>query len=72
MNGLCDSQFIIEIIEQLVEINDHEHHINKYLRYCRESTFHQSVSDIKTMDEISDQVLSGLIAVVVEGAGLPL
>ena len=29
---------------------------------------HQSVSEIKTMDEVVDQVLSGLIAVVIEGA----
>ena len=24
VNGLCDTQFIIEFIEELVEINDHE------------------------------------------------
>ena len=69
VNGLCDSQIIVEIIEQLVEINDHEHHTTNIHDIVENRLLHQSVSEIKTMDEIVDQVLSGLIAVVIEGVG---
>lgn len=68
VNGLCDTSFIIEIIEQLVEINDHELlslHVDKIIE---NRLIHQSVASVKTLDEIAVQVLSGLIAVVVEGA----
>jgi stage V sporulation protein AF len=68
VNGLCDTQFIIEIIEQIVEINDHDQHTTNVFDIVENRILHQSVSVIKTMDEIIDQVLSGLIAVVVEGA----
>ena len=69
VNGLCDTQFIIEIVEELVEINDHEHHSKNIYDIIENRLVHQSVTEIKTMDEIVDQVLSGLIAVVVEDAG---
>ena len=68
VNGLCDSQIIIEIVEELVEINDHEKLSTNIGEYCENRLVHQSVSEIKTMDEIVDQVLSGLIGVVIEGA----
>ena len=69
VNGLCDSQIIVEIVEQLVEINDHEHHTTNIHDIIENRLLHQSVSEIETMDEIVDQVLSGLIAIVIEGAG---
>ena len=69
VNGLCDTQFIIEIVEELVGINDHEHQSKNIYDIVENRLVHQSVSEIKTMDEIVDQVLSGLIAVVVEDAG---
>ena len=34
VNGLCDTQFIIEIVEELVEINDHEQSSTNLYRYC--------------------------------------
>ena len=68
VNGLCDTQFIIEIVEELVEINDHEHHTTNIYDIVENRLVHQSVSEIKTMDEIVDQVLSGLIAVVSRGS----
>ena len=70
VNGLCDTQFIIEIIEQLVEINDNHQRTRNVAEIVENRLIHQSVSEIKTMDELVDQVLSGLIAVVVEGAGV--
>ncbi len=70
VNGLCDTQFIIEIVEQLVEINDNHQRTRNVAEIVENRLIHQSVSEIKTMDELVDQVLSGLIAVVVEGAGV--
>ena len=49
-----------------------EHHTKNIYDIVENRLVHQSVSEIKTMDEIVDQVLSGLIAVVVEGAGAAL
>ena len=67
VNGLCDTQFIIHIVEELVGINDHEK-LSTHLQMIVENRItHQSVQTIKTMDELVDQVLSGLIVILVEG-----
>lgn len=68
VNGLCDTSFIIEIIEQLVEINDHERTSTNLMKIVENRLLHQSVSPIKTLNEVVVQVLSGLIVVVVEGS----
>lgn len=67
VNGLCDTQFIIKLLEELVEINDHEKLSTNLFSIVENRLIHQSVSRIKTLDELVDQVLSGLIVVVVEG-----
>ena len=61
VNGLTDSLIIVKLIEELVEINDNERQI------IENRIVHDSVERIKTMDELVDQVLSGLIAIVIEG-----
>lgn len=72
VNGLCDTQFIIELTEQLVEINDHEKTSENLFDLVQNRLVHQSVKPIKTMDELVDEVLSGLIVVVIEGYGTGL
>ena len=67
VNGLCDTSFIIELTEQLVEINDHEEDSSKLFDIVQNRLVHQSVTPIKSIDELVDEVLSGLIAVVVDG-----
>ncbi|MCQ6273819.1 spore germination protein [Bacillus sp. V3B] len=67
VNGLCDTQFIIELTEQLVEINDHEQTSVNLFDLVHNRLVHQSVNPIETMDELVDEVLSGLIVVVVDG-----
>jgi stage V sporulation protein AF len=67
VNGLCDTQFIINLFEELVEINDHEKLSTNVFSIVENRLIHQSVNRIKSMDELVDQVLSGLIVVVVEG-----
>jgi stage V sporulation protein AF len=67
VNGLCDTQFIINLFEELVEINDHEKLSTNVFGIIENRLIHQSVNRIKSMDELVDQVLSGLIVIVVEG-----
>ncbi|MEI5907127.1 spore germination protein [Bacillus spongiae] len=67
VNGLCDTGFIIQIMEELVEINDNETFSNKLYEIVQNRLVHQSVEPVETVDEVVDQVLSGLIALLVEG-----
>jgi len=68
VNGLCDSQYIIEILKQLTEINDHEQEGFKVKEIVENRLIHQQVSTVKTLDEAVDQLLSGLIIIIVEGS----
>ncbi|WP_342432185.1 spore germination protein [Neobacillus sp. FSL H8-0543] len=72
VNGLCDTLFIMELVEQLVEINDHEKLSADIFKVVENRLVHQSVQPIKTLDELVDLVLSGLIVVVVEGSNVAL
>lgn len=67
VNGLTDSLIIVELIEELVQINDNEKQTNKLFEIIENRLVHPSVEKIKTLDELVDQVLSGLIVVVLEG-----
>jgi stage V sporulation protein AF len=67
VNGLCDTNFIIELLEELVQINDHEEETDQLHSIIENRLVHQSVDPLKTMDDLVDRVLSGLIALVIEG-----
>lgn len=69
ISGLCDTRFIIELIEELVGINDHERLSASADLYklIDNRLVNQSVQPTETLDELVDKVLSGLIAVVMEG-----
>lgn len=67
VNGLCDTLFIIQLIEELVEINDHEKLSTDLFKVIENRLVNQSVEQTKMLDTVVDQVLSGLIAVVMEG-----
>ncbi|KUP06255.1 stage V sporulation protein AF [Bacillus coahuilensis p1.1.43] len=68
VNGLCDTSFVIELLEELVEINDNEKLSSRLKEIVENRLVHQSVTTVKTVDEVFDQVLSGLLAVVVDGS----
>jgi stage V sporulation protein AF len=70
VTGLCDTAFIIETVEELVEINDHEKLSTDLFKIVENRLVNQSVQQVKTLDEMVTSVLSGLIVVVVEGAGI--
>ena len=67
VNGLCDTSFIILIMETLIELNEAGKLTTKVYDVVKNSIAEQSVAEIKTMDELVDQVLSGLIVIVVDG-----
>ncbi|WP_212975208.1 spore germination protein [Bacillus sp. J14TS2] len=68
VNGLCDSYVITEIVKELQKLNDTEKTTSKLFELIENRISSSSVEPAKTMDEMVDQVLSGLMAVVVEGA----
>lgn len=68
VNGLCDTAYIIEIIEELVNLSDGRKPLSSQVfKIIENHLVHQSVSLIKTLDELVDSVLSGLIVIVIEG-----
>ncbi|MCR2820289.1 spore germination protein [Lederbergia panacisoli] len=67
VNGLVESLIITNIIKELVNLNDHEKPTHKIYELIENRIIHESVEKVKTKDEMVDQVLSGLVAIVVEG-----
>ena len=67
VNGLCDTKFIMQIIDQLIDFSDNEKLSTHFFENVKNHLVHQSVKEVKTLDEAVDQVLTGLIAVMVEG-----
>ncbi|WP_255286838.1 MULTISPECIES: spore germination protein [unclassified Bacillus (in: firmicutes)] len=66
-NGLCDTRFIIELIEELVQLNNHEKQSTDIYKLIYNRLLNQSVQPIHKLDELVDLVLSGQIVVVIEG-----
>ncbi|MFS0751528.1 spore germination protein [Oceanobacillus sp. 1P07AA] len=67
VTGLCDASVVQEMLKKLVEINDVETNKRKLPEIIENRLVHQQVESVKTMDEAVDQVLSGLIAVFIDG-----
>lgn len=67
VNGLCESLYIIQLVKELVNLNEHERPSKNVFEIIRNRLIHESVEVVKTIDEMADQVLSGLLAIVVEG-----
>ncbi|MGM9925951.1 MAG: spore germination protein [Bacillus sp. (in: firmicutes)] len=67
VNGLCDTAFITQILEELVEINDNERVNTHIFDIIKNRLVNQSVATIHTLDELVDQVLTGLIVFLIEG-----
>ena len=71
VNGLCDTNYIIEIMQALADINEFKD-IDKnepdVYELVENRIVDQSVVVVQTMDEMVDQVLSGLISIIVAGS----
>lgn len=68
LNGLCDTNYIVEILKKITSINDNEVDHSKFKEILENRIVNQSVQKIKTLDEVVDQVLSGLIVFLIEGS----
>lgn len=68
LNGLCDTNYITQILKNVTLISDNEVNHNKFKEILENRIVNQSVQKIKTLDEAVDQVLSGLIVFLIEGS----
>ncbi|MGP4082127.1 spore germination protein [Pseudalkalibacillus sp. R45] len=65
--GLCDSEFIIMLLKELLDA-DHEYRTSSKAKdVIKNHLAHQQVSTAKNLDEVIDRVLSGLVAVLIDG-----
>jgi len=67
LNGLCDTAFIIQLLKELVNINDNEQMLTQAKSVIDNRLVHQQVQPIKNLDEAVDNLLSGLILILIEG-----
>ncbi|MEI4829087.1 spore germination protein [Bacillus sp. FJAT-53711] len=67
VNGLSDSNFIIHILDEVVDTNEIQRYEDNTVKLLENRLIHQQVSKIKTMEDVIFQVLSGLIVIFVEG-----
>lgn len=66
-NGLCDTQYLIELLKQIVQINDKERQTAQAKQILENRLVHQQVSRVDHLDEAIDKLLSGLIIILMEG-----
>ena len=69
VNGLVDSVIISNLLEQLLFLNDEERvqQSGDFFKIIENQLVHHQVKPLEKMDELVDQVLSGLIVAVMEG-----
>ncbi len=67
VNGLCDIQYIIELLKELMFLDTTERPNIKVKSQIENRLTHVQVEHVKTLDEAIDQMLSGLIFILVEG-----
>lgn len=66
-NGLCDTAYIIELMKELVEVNDNERYKSDVKSVIENRVVHQQMQEIDNTDDLVDQLLSGLIVILIEG-----
>jgi len=67
VNGLVDDMTIVQILRELVETNDFESEEDKIYDIIKNRIVNQQVEQVNKIDEVTDQILSGLIAIFVDG-----
>ncbi|MFC3882784.1 spore germination protein [Bacillus songklensis] len=67
VTGLCESNYIIQIADQLVEVNDHETQKSKAKQIIENRLIHQQVKPIQYLEDALTTILSGLIVVLIDG-----
>jgi stage V sporulation protein AF len=66
LNGLCDTAFIIQLLRELLSSNDKEKQTYQAKQIIENRLAHQQVTEIKSLDEAVDQVLTGLIVIFIQ------
>ncbi|TMW73670.1 spore germination protein [Alteribacter natronophilus] len=67
VNGLCDTQYIIEILRELMLIETVDRKKRNVREQIENHFAHVQVENVKTLDEAITQMLSGLISIFIEG-----
>src|SRR5699024_8339115 len=67
VNGLVDDMSVVHILRELIETNDFESKNDDIYDIIKKRLVNQQVEEVNKIDEVTDQVLSGLIAVFVDG-----
>src|SRR5690625_1429017 len=67
VNGLVDDITIVQILRNLVETNDNESEEDEIYDVIKNRIVNQQVEEVNKIDEVTDQLLSGLIAIFVNG-----
>ncbi|MFD1738802.1 spore germination protein [Bacillus salitolerans] len=67
LNGMCDTQFIINILREVINLNEREKAKGNAFEIIENRVNHQSVETVKNLDEVVDKVMAGLIIFFVEG-----
>src|SRR5690606_919047 len=63
----CDAAIVQELLKTLIYINDMERESRKLADIVENRLNHQQVNKVEFMDEVVDQILSGLVAVFIDG-----
>ncbi|KKI93095.1 stage V sporulation protein AF [Bacillus sp. SA1-12] len=66
VNGLCDTAYITQLLRQLLMIKDDEIEKLKFKEVLENQLVNQSVEKIYSLDDVVDQVLSGLVVFLIE------
>lgn len=66
-NSLVDSLLVVELIKELLRLV-HEHKSGSHVRdVIKNHMAHEQVKEVKTLDEVVDNMLSGLIVTLIDG-----
>lgn len=67
VNGLVDDTIIVETIKELIETNDKEADDSNIVAILKNRLVNHQVEETQKLDEVIDQLLSGLIVIFVDG-----
>ncbi|TDL34688.1 spore germination protein [Jeotgalibacillus sp. S-D1] len=67
VNGLCDTLFIMELLEEIVNTEVPKNERSKVSSIIHNRLINQSVETVDTVEDVIRQVFSGLIAIKVSG-----
>jgi stage V sporulation protein AF len=70
VNGLCDNLPVIHLMRELLSLNDKDKDADDIEVIVENRLLNQQVSKVQTLDEAVDQVLGGLVAIIVEGISI--